>query len=143
MTLQQHQCTFLVEQKSGFRILWTEEGTSSKSNNIVIWFVAKHKEVFRLMKLIDDSKSRSARQQIPESLVSELQERDKPKQEVLLDVFGNVPLKVYDLTYDNLDDISLGEWAPTLHLNEEERDVVEAPGTNLVLGRSGTGKVRW
>ena len=31
-------------------------------------------------------------------------------------------------------------WTPKLHLTDEERDIVEAEGTVLVLGRSGTGK---
>ena len=84
-----------LEQKSGFRILWTEEG-----ENIVIWFVAKHKEVSRLIQLIDDSKSRTARQHLSEYVISNLRsEKLLPSQgaaqkEVLLDVFGNVPLKL-------------------------------------------------
>lgn len=130
-----------LEQKSGFRILWTEEG-----NDIVIWFVAKHKEVSRLMSLIDDAKSRTHRQQLPESVVKQLQNDDlltrasRPKG-VLLDVFGNVPLKLYDVKLQSLDDITMDSWSPSLHLTDEERDVVEAEGTVLVLGRSGTGKV--
>lgn len=97
------------------------------------------------MALIDDSKSRTARQQLPDSVVSRLRSDDlllqeKPK-EVLLDVFGNVPLKLYDVTLHSIDDIELNSWSPSLHLTDEERDVVEAEGTVLVLGRSGTGKV--
>lgn len=127
-----------LEQKSGFRILWTEEGES-----IIIWFVAKHKEVSRLMKLIDDSKSRSARQQMPEALVAELQnDSPRPRKKVMLDVFGNAPLKLYDFGSDSIDEITKKSWSPRLHLTDEERDVVEAEGTILVLGRSGTGKVR-
>lgn len=130
-----------LEQKSGFRILWTEEG-----NNIVIWFVAKHKEVSRLMKLIDDSKSRSARQQLPASLVSELQNdyllpQLASRKEVLLDVFGNTPMKIYDVNLTSIDEITRKEWTPKLHLTDEEREIVEGDGTVLVLGRSGTGKV--
>jgi len=130
-----------LEQKSGFRILWTEEG-----DNIVIWFVAKHKEVSRLMKLIDDCKSRTARQQLPESVISDLQHEDllpshaKEKKGILLDVFGNVPLKLYDVNFHSINDITMESWTPKLHLTEEERDVVKATGTVLVLGRSGTGK---
>ena len=81
-----------LEQKSGFRILWTEEG-----ENIVIWFVAKHKEVSRLIQLIDDSKSRTARQHLSESVISNLRSENllpsqgAAQKEVLLDVFGNVP----------------------------------------------------
>ena len=130
-----------LEQKSAFRILWTEEG-----NNIVVWFVAKHKDVSRLMKLIDDSKRRSARQLIPESLVAELHHeglfpQTSARKEVLLDVFGNTPLKVYDVTLNTINDIATEAWTPKLHLTDEERDIVEGEGTTLVLGRSGTGRV--
>jgi hypothetical protein len=129
-----------LEQKSGHRILYTEEGSS-----IVVWFVAKHKEVSRLMRLMDDAKNRSARQQLPQSLMSDLQNEglitQQQKEEVLLDVFGNVPLKLYDVHLGSIDDITKEAWTPTLHLTEEERDVVETEGTVLLLGRSGTGKV--
>jgi hypothetical protein len=131
-----------LEQKSGHRILWTEE----EDGRIVIWYVAKHKQVSRLMQLIDDSKSRSARQHIPESLVAELQnedllpQRNESKREVMLDIFGNVPLKIYDINFDSISDIKRESWSPRLHLTDEERDIVEEEGTVLVLGRSGTGK---
>jgi hypothetical protein len=58
--------------------------------------------------------------------------------DVKLDPIGNVPLKVYDI--ENVDDIVTDDWAPRMHLTREERDVVEAKGTVLLLGRSGTGK---
>jgi hypothetical protein len=129
-----------LEQKSGHRILWTEE-----NGTIVVWYVAKHKQVSRLMQLIDDSKSRSARQQMPETLVSELQnesllEQHEPKKEILVDIFRNVPLKIYDVSFTTINDITKESWTPKLHLTDEERDVVEAEGTVLVLGRSGCGK---
>jgi hypothetical protein len=137
------QCIFetYLEQKSGFRIIWTQE-----DNNIVVWFVAKHKEVSRLMRLIDDSKSRTARQQMSQELISNLQNEDlvhqsTQKDGVLLDVFGNVPLKLYEATFHGIDEITKDAWTPKLYLTEEERDVVEAEGTVLVQGRSGTGKV--
>eukprot|EP00985_Skeletonema_marinoi_P006234 scaffold2699_cov140-Skeletonema_marinoi.AAC.8 len=131
-----------LEQKSGHRILWTEEPFSPP--RIVIWYVAKHKQVSRLMQLIDDSKSRSARQQMPATLVSELQNEglipQNEKENVLLDIFGNVPLKVYDVNFNAINEITKDSWTPQLHLTDEERDIVEAKGTVLVLGRSGTGK---
>eukprot|EP00986_Skeletonema_menzelii_P020165 scaffold30419_cov154-Skeletonema_menzelii.AAC.1 len=128
-----------LEQRSGHRILWTEE-----SGRLVMWYIAKHKQVSRLMQLIDDSKSRSARQQIPDSLVNELQHegllpQNEPK-EVLLDIFGNVPLKMYDVDFNTISEIAKESWTPQLHLTDEERDIVEEEGTVLVLGRSGTGK---
>ena len=112
----------------------------------MVWFVAKHKEVSRFMKLIDDSKSRAARQQVPESLISELQHdnllpHSTQKKEILLDVFGNVPLKLYDVTLHSINDITMDTWTPKLHLTTEEQEIVNGEGTVLVLGRSGTGKV--
>ena len=91
------------------------------------------------MTLIDDSKSRSTRQQLPEEVVSQLQNEDlitqtRP-QNVLLDVFGNVPLKLYDVKLQSIDEITMESWSPQLHLTEEERDIVEAEGTVLVLGK--------
>ena len=129
-----------LEQKSGHRILWTEE-----ADTLVIWYIAKHKQVSRLMQLIGDSKSRSARQQLPADLVTDLQNEgllspEEPRKEVLLDIFGNVPLKVYDVSFSNINEITRDSWSPQLHLTDEERDIVEADGTVLVLGRSGTGK---
>ena len=142
---QSHIFETYLEQKSGHRILFTEEREEERgSPRLVIWYVAKHKQVSRLMQLIDDSKSRSARQHMPDSLVSELQNEgllpeNKPK-EVLLDIFGNVPLKIYDVNYNTMNEIAKESWTPQLHLTDEERDIVEAEGTVLVLGRSGTGK---
>ena len=119
-----------LEQKSGFRILWTEEGET-----IVVWFVAKHKSVSRLMQLIDDAKSRSARQQIPDHLIDQ-SDQTRESDKILLDV-GNAPLKVYDISFHELDDITKASWTPHLHLTDEEKNVVEANGTVLLLGRSG------
>ena len=99
-----------MEQKSGFRILWTEE-----AGTIVVWFVAKHKSVSRFMRLIDDAKSRSARQQFPEDLVKDEDQRPATAKNILLDV-GNAPLKVYDLNFNALDDVTKESWTPQLHL---------------------------
>ncbi|KAL9181777.1 hypothetical protein ACHAXT_012120 [Thalassiosira profunda] len=132
--------TYLENRHGGYRILWTEEGGS-----IVVWFVAKHKSVSRYAELIDDAKNRTARQQLPQSFVSELEsggsEHQAPvKREILLDPIGNVPLKTYDVSFDSIDDLVDQSWTPQMHLTEEERKVVEAKGTILLLGRSGTGK---
>lgn len=98
------------------------------------------------MKLIDDAKSRSARQRIPDNVLRDIESGDfhsEPTQnskEVLLDALGNVPIKLYDVGIGDIDDIVSASWAPRLHLTDEERHVVEAKGTTLLLGRSGTGK---
>ena len=138
-----------LEQKSGFRILWTE-----KNDYLLVWYVAKHKSVSRLMKLIDDSKNRSHRQRISVEDLPEMKDLsidaiveknddyyDQQQQhEIVLDPLGNVPLKVYDIPTDEMDAIAKPDWTPALNLTLEERDVVESPGTVLLLGRSGTGK---
>ena len=49
-------------------------------------------------------------------------------------------MKLYDVNFDNIDSIVEMSWSPMMHLTEEERKVVEAKGTVLLLGRSGTGK---
>jgi hypothetical protein len=131
-----------LEQKSGFRILWTE-----KDDYLLVWYVAKHKNVSRLMKLIDDSKNRSERQRVSITEIEEFKNvggesnmEEKQGHEVFLDPLGNVPLKVYNISTEDIDDISEENWTPNLHLTEEERDVVETRGTVLLLGRSGTGE---
>ena len=61
-----------LEQKSGFRILWTIEGS-----NLLVWYVAKHKNVSRLMRLIDDSESRSTRSEYQQRIYLNLKQ-DSP-----------------------------------------------------------------
>lgn len=82
---------------------------------------------------------------MPQSLVDELNDecqstQSTVKREVLLDALGNVPLKLYDVNFDNIEDISSSSWTPQMSSTDEERKVVEAKGTVLLLGRSGTGK---
>jgi len=131
-----------LEQKSGFRILWTE-----KDDYLLVWYVAKHKSVSRLMTLIDDAKNRSSRQRVGIEDVQCLKEsndlvedQSDDNHEIFLDPLGNVPLKVYDVNTDEIDSIASNDWTPALHLTDEERIVVETLGTVLLLGRSGTGK---
>jgi len=94
--------------------------------------------------LIDDAKSRSQLQQVPEDEIVSAEERTNDcsptKHTVLLDALGNVPMKVYDVSYQNIDEIATDSWTPKMHLTKEEQEIVEAKGTVLLLGRSGTGK---
>jgi hypothetical protein len=160
-----------LEQKSGYRILVSLVASSSslcefcrllyltipssiknvqwteKDDYLLVWYVAKHKSVSRLMKLIDDSKNRSERQRISITEIEELKhvgcvadEEKKKGHEIFLDPLGNVPLKVYNIDTDDIEDIAKENWTPGLYLTDEERDVVETRGTVLLLGRSGTGK---
>jgi len=132
-----------LEQKSGHRILWQEESNQS----ILIWYVAKHKHVSRLMRLIDDSDNRSTRQRVDASSIPELdtgiedtQASAQANSRVMLNPRGNVPLKIYQVQPDSITDVLNESWSPQLYLSEEERSIVEASGTILLLGRSGTGK---
>lgn len=129
-----------LEQKSGFRILWTEQDHET----ILIWYIAKHKEVSRLMDLIDDSENRSARQRVvldvgPQADHSSAGPTDDG---IKLDPFGNgnTPLKRWEIPSDEFGSLEDAKWRPRLHLTEEEEKIVRTPGTVLLLGRSGTGK---
>jgi hypothetical protein len=132
-----------LEQKSGFRILWTE----TSNGCLLIWYISKHKTVSRLMDLIDDAESRSARQltSARDALGNEDDSRLLCPQSVehafvMLDPRGHTPLKLYSVGYDELDKLVDDPWDQPLHLTDAERNVVESPGTTLLLGRSGTGK---
>lgn len=133
-----------LEQKSGYRVLWTPP--SSSGDELIIWYVAKHKSVSRLMLLIDDSKTRSARQRVVASHeLPELNETSSSAassanshSDFLINPLGNVPLKLYNVSMDNVEEISSESWTPRLHLTDEERNIVETKGTCLLLGRSGT-----
>jgi hypothetical protein len=91
-----------LEQKSGFRILWREEG-----DTLLIWYVAKHKNVSRLVQLIDAAENRSAREHSPASDIIELGGNVKESEEmpslysedrIMLDPLDNVPLKLYEVS---------------------------------------------
>mmetsp|Transcript_31441 Transcript_31441/g.75852 ORF Transcript_31441/g.75852 Transcript_31441/m.75852 type:complete len:2512 (-) Transcript_31441:67-7602(-) len=127
-----------LEQKSGFRILWTEEG-----NDILVWYVAKHDVVSRMVKLIDDSQARSNRQLVRAETSNDASEKDDMtcSSRIVLDPMGNVPMKVFEFGgIDEIGQVAQDNWTPRLKLTDEERGVVETTGTVLLLGRSGTGK---
>jgi hypothetical protein len=117
-----------LENKSGWRILWTQEDL-----RLVIWFVCQHKSVSRLARLIDDAKNRTARQQLPASFISEMENgaanHEEEKMNINLDPIGNVPLKLYDISLDRVNDLVDPTWTPQMHLTKEERDVIDAKGT--------------
>jgi hypothetical protein len=133
-----------LEQKSGQRILWTE----SDDGSLLIWYVAKHKSVSRLMGLIDDAENRSSRQLTSASTLPNIHDETEAKvvseqveaERIMLDPLGDTPLKLYEVAPDEIEKLSDPTWKPRLHLTTREREVVETPGTVLLLGRSGTGK---
>ena len=61
---------------------------------------------------------------------------------ILLDPNGNTPLKIHELPSTELEKLIIEDWKPPFRLTNDERKIVQTPGTVLVLGRSGTGKVR-
>jgi hypothetical protein len=131
-----------LDQKSGQRILWTFAG-----DNLLIWYVAKHKDVSRLIARIDDAESRSNRQLSSAATLPVFQQdEDTPGGQavdldrILLDPLGDTPLKLYDLHREELSKLITKGWQPPLYLTPEENIIVKKEGTVLLLGRSGTGK---
>lgn len=123
-----------LEQKSGFRILWTE----GAKEIIMIWYVSSHDKVSRYMHLIDLAEKRRCRQNM--TSFSSMPELQQDCEQIHLDPVSDTPLKVYEVRYDELEDMANVAWSPRLHLTIEEREIVENKGTTLLLGRSGTGK---
>ena len=119
--------------------MWQNE----EKDVILVWFIAKHKHVSRLMTLIDDSKNRTARQHISSTaaLLETRQNGDEQDDRpVQLNPFGNVPLKVYEIQSQKINETKKDSWSPCLRLAKEERKIIEAEGTVLLLGRPGAGK---
>jgi hypothetical protein len=92
-----------LEQKSGHRVLWTENG-----NSLLIWYVAKHKNVSRLMSLIDDAESRSKRQLVHASKLSDIEktsnidDESATEEEIMLDPLSDTPLKLYKVSPEDI-----------------------------------------
>lgn len=133
-----------LEQKSGFRILWTED-----QKGLLIWYVSTHDKVSDYMRRIDKSEERSSRQLVSAASIQEKSKSEEDtdtdfdlrENEVMLDPRGDTPLKVYVLRYHEIPLLTSETWRPPLHLTTEERQIVEKEGNVLLLGRSGTGKV--
>jgi len=151
-----------LEQKVAQRILFTECRTKNESDgsfkkSILVWYVAKHDNVSRCMCKIDEAEGRMNRQAFVSS-ASHLVENGEGgvntegttkdgamilgNDTILLDPNGNTPLKIHELPPAELDKLNIKNWEPPFRLTNDERKIVQTPGTVLVLGRSGTGKVR-
>ncbi len=152
-----------LEQKVAQRILFTECRTKNESDgsfkkSILVWYVAKHDNVSRCMCKIDEAEGRMNRQAFV-STASHLVENSEGgvnaqgttkdgamilgNDTILLDPNGNTPLKIHELPPAELDKLNIKNWDPPFRLTNDERKIVQTPGTVLVLGRSGTGKVRY
>jgi AAA domain len=142
-----------LDQKSGQRILWTEcetfltatsDGKPQIERGILVWYVAKHDAVNRLMRQIDRAEDRSS-EKLTSALTLFKEAKDDVLQlddgnRILADPLGDTPLKLHLLYRQDIGKLSSKEWKPRLHLTAEEHKVVDKEGTVLVLGRSGTGK---
>lgn len=152
-----------LEQKVAQRILFTECRTKDDEGNvttsILVWYVAKHDYVPRYMGQIDKAEARmndqftaSASQLIDENRGSDSDDGDNEgkfegadamilgNDTILLDPLANTPLKIHQLSSTEIDKLELEKWTPPFRLTTEEKQIVQTPGTVLVLGRSGTGK---
>ena len=171
-----------LDMKTAQRILWTEvieegdpaaraaagavAGTAGSSRKILIWYIARHDWVNRLMRKIDESGAklnrRAARSanDVFEEEEEEGAEPDGPRagvdagadadadsealrlgpEQMLIDPLSYVPLKLHQVDYGDLELLRNRRWSPPLRLTSTERAVIETRGSVLLLGRSGTGK---
>jgi ankyrin repeat protein len=133
----------IIETKldAGQRILWTERG-----DNILVWFVAKHKSVSHCVGMITRSYDRlaSTKKQLviqASSGAINAGQREQDEPEVLVEPSANVPLKIHTVHHTLLGQlVSDSTWTPPLKLTATEEEIVNRDGSVLLLGRSGTGK---
>ena len=137
--------TYVNNTGAGERILWTELG----DNSICVWYVPRHKNVSRMMKMIDEADERSERRLTSAAVLLsgktemcvDAHTKTIGDDRVFLDPFSDTPLKVYDIPREEILKLVSPKWKPRLHLTRQEREIVQTEGTVLLLGRSGTGYV--
>lgn len=157
--------TYLDQNRTGMRILWTEvqEGGVGTRSKILLWYVSPHKKVSHYSRQIDDSLERLNHrtpaisdhhpgtgveaQQDGEQVLAchEAQGTDEgrmmiEKDQVLLDPLANSPLKIWEVQGGSIERLKEEGWEPKLRLTSTEEQVIESMETVLLLGRSGTGK---
>jgi len=92
-----------LEQKSSHHIIWADNADHS---SLLIWNVAKHKDMSRSIGLINDVDSRSNYQLTSVSTLSEtiqggnesVEEENAKAEQLLLDPLGDTPLKLFEVT---------------------------------------------
>ena len=153
-----------LEQKVAHRIIFTEcrskegvDSTRKETNSILVWYVSTHDRVSRYIKQIDECEGRmnrqfraSASELLDDGSEGNANVVDKgnamaiDNDTILLDPCANTPLKIHQLPTSDMKKLLEG-WMPPFRLTNDERKIIQTPGTVLVLGRSGTGKVsnRW
>mmetsp|Transcript_30536 Transcript_30536/g.55247 ORF Transcript_30536/g.55247 Transcript_30536/m.55247 type:complete len:126 (-) Transcript_30536:107-484(-) len=87
------------------------------------------------MSFIDDAESISKRQLAHASKLSDIE-----KTSMMLDPLSDTPLKLYEVSPEDIKKLHDVSWKPQLYLTSREREIVETSDTVLVLERSGTGK---
>jgi putative component of toxin-antitoxin plasmid stabilization module len=142
---------------SGQRIIWTQRG-----NDIMIWFICKHKHINRCLNLVDISyerviSSNMGKQELGGQDVAGIVARvevghtgsqagatpsvsttDPVEPEILVNPTANVPLKIHSIYISELDRlVSDNNWTPPFKLTSQEEDIVNREGTVLLLGRAG------
>lgn len=95
---------------------------------------------------LDDAESRSKRQLVHASKLSVIEktsnidDESAIEEEIMLDPLSDTPLKLYEVSPEDIKKLNDVSWKPQLYLTSREREIVETIGTVLVLGRSGIGK---
>jgi len=104
--------------------------------------VSSHDYVPRRMKQIDRSYSKLATHHV--TTVDAMDVLQLADDDVLLDPFGNAPMKLFVTTREEVSSLPAGsEWRPPLLLSRKQKEINSQLGTVLLLGRSGTGKTKY
>jgi hypothetical protein len=96
--------------------------------------------------LIDNAGSRSKRQLAHASKLSDIEKTSNIDDdsaiegEMMLDPLSDTPLKLYEVSPEDIKMLNDVSWKPQLYLTSREREIVVTSDTVLVLERSGTGK---
>lgn len=135
---------------SGMRILWTQLRRQSEAPSLIIWFVSKHDDVSKYLRVMNDYFSRQ-KKMIVEIVLGGDNKTGRTKCETqgnklelsedmtLLDPIGNSPLKIFTARRDQLGLICTSNFNGKLplRLSSMEKEVNKRIGTVLLLGRSG------
>jgi len=114
----------------------------TKKLSLLVWYVARHKDVSHKMMKISDALDRLNRQVATQEEFGSGGLVLQPDT-VLLNPENNNPLKVFQMPREDiykLGSADFPDYTPDLQMTGSERSIIEKEGTVCVLGRSGTGK---
>ena len=123
-----------LDMKVALRILWTECWENQKLS-LLVWYVARHKDVSNKMDKISSALDRLNRQ------VKTTQEEYGAgglvlqKDTVLLNPESNNPLKVFKMPTTDIFLLREPAYVPDLQMTGSERTIIEKEGTVCVLGQ--------